>query len=330
MDLIDRYVVAVERHLPAEQRAEIIRELSDSLRSEVEDRERDAGRPLTADDQSALLKQRGHPWLMASRYLPQQQLIGPALYPYYRQTMVFVLFWVVLPVTLLGGAIAAMVFDSSAAIWGRVLGAAWNASIYAVGIVTIVFAVLERQHVRITALDNWNPMTLREPRQGRQIGRFETIVGLVIGLTILIWWSNLAPLPDVVELEGGSVRLVPAPIWTKLYWPILVVLTGSVAVSVADLIRPWRTTAVSLLDIGVGVAGAAIAIAAIRSGRYLDLTADARYADQLANVNYWLNTAIAWSLAVLAVILLIDVLYELWQVWKSHRGSTFTRHHVVA
>ena len=41
---------------------------------------------------------------MASRYLPQQHLVGPGLYPYYRQALVMVVFWVVLPITLFGGA----------------------------------------------------------------------------------------------------------------------------------------------------------------------------------------------------------------------------------
>ena len=55
-----------------------------------------------------MLKKRGHPWLMASRYLPQQQLIGPALFPYYRQALKIVVFWVVLPIVLFGGAIGAI------------------------------------------------------------------------------------------------------------------------------------------------------------------------------------------------------------------------------
>src|SRR5687768_18157345 len=101
MDLIDRYLVAVRRYLPRPQQDDIVSELSDSLRSELEEREQALSRPLNEAEQSELLKQRGHPWLMASRYLPQQYLIGPALFPYYRQALTMVVFWVVLPITLL-------------------------------------------------------------------------------------------------------------------------------------------------------------------------------------------------------------------------------------
>ena len=38
MDLIDRYLVAVRRHLPRDVQKDIISELSDSLRSEAEER----------------------------------------------------------------------------------------------------------------------------------------------------------------------------------------------------------------------------------------------------------------------------------------------------
>lgn len=59
MDLIERYLVAVRRHLPAPLQEDIVQELGDSLRSEAEDHDRATGRPLTDDEQVAMLKKRG-------------------------------------------------------------------------------------------------------------------------------------------------------------------------------------------------------------------------------------------------------------------------------
>lgn len=59
IDLIDRYLIAVRRQLPRDLEADIASELADSLRSEAEEHERAAGRPLTPDEQAALLKKRG-------------------------------------------------------------------------------------------------------------------------------------------------------------------------------------------------------------------------------------------------------------------------------
>ncbi|MGH9718901.1 MAG: hypothetical protein ACRD8O_01700, partial [Bryobacteraceae bacterium] len=84
MNLLDRYLHAVKFWLPAGQQEDILAELSEDIRSEIEDKEAGLGRKLDEDGVAAILKKRGRPILVASRYLPQQSLIGPALMPAYR------------------------------------------------------------------------------------------------------------------------------------------------------------------------------------------------------------------------------------------------------
>jgi hypothetical protein len=145
MDLIDRYLAAVRRHLPRHQQDDIIQELSDSLRSEAEERAQQSGHALNDTEQAALLKKHGHPWLMASSYSSQQHLIGPALFPYYRQTLVLVLFWVVLPLTLMTLLVSGIESGISGRMIGNVISALWNGTIYSIGIVTGLFYGLEQQ-----------------------------------------------------------------------------------------------------------------------------------------------------------------------------------------
>ena len=94
--------------------------------------------------------------------------------------------------------------------WDNVLGAAWNGAIYAVGIVTIVFAILDHEKLRITVLDNWNPANLPEPQAGRPIPRSETVIGLVFALTFLVWWIDLVRVPAIAFYDGDPVRFMPA------------------------------------------------------------------------------------------------------------------------
>jgi hypothetical protein len=47
MDMVDRYVKAVAKALPESQREDILNELSEDIRSEIEDRQRELGRALT-------------------------------------------------------------------------------------------------------------------------------------------------------------------------------------------------------------------------------------------------------------------------------------------
>ena len=322
MDLIDRYLIAVRRQLPRDSQDDIVRELGDSLRSEAEDRERELGHPLSVEEQSALLKKRGHPWLMASRFLPQQQLIGPALFPYYRQALKLVVFWVVLPIVLVGGAMNAIYSADPSGVWVRVLGSAWNGAIYAVGIVTIVFAILDHEKLRITALDSWKPENLPEPQPGRPIPRSETVMGLVFTLSFLIWWIDLVRVPDFWFYAGESLHLEAAPIWRTLYYPILASLIASAGVYLIDLIRPWRTLTVSALDLVINLANLAIITMILRAGHYVDVSGSADQAAGLARADYWLNTIIGVAFLTVGAATIFDVLNEIWKMTKARGNST--------
>ena len=320
MDLIDRYLVAVGRHLPPALQKDIIEELADSLRSEAEDRAQKAGRTLTDDDQAELLKNHGHPWLMASRYLPQQQLIGPALYPYYRQALVIVLFWVVLPLTIGGGALAAIYAQDSGHIWGRALSTAWNGCIYAVGIVTIVFSILERQHVRITALDKWSPSLLPEPQDARAVSRTESLFSLIATITFLMLWTDFVRLPAFFDYGGAPVRFVPDPVWTAVYVPVLISVLVSIATSFVDLMRPWRTRMFSVLIILNGLAAAAILAFVLRAGHWVVIVGAPAVAENVTRADRWINLSIQWTLIIIAAGAVTEALRELWQVLTS-RGE---------
>jgi hypothetical protein len=320
MDLIDRYLVAVRRQLPQNLQEDIVQELGDSLRSEAEEHEQRTGHPLTTDEQAVMLKKRGHPWLMASRYMPQQQLIGPALFPYYRQALKIVVFWVVLPIVLFGGAISAIYSPESSQVWGRVLGAAWNGAIYAVGVVTIVFAILDHEQLRIKVLDNWDPLNLPEPQSGRAIPRSETVLGLVFTLTFLVWWTDLVRVPDFTFYDGEAVRFVAAPIWRELYFPILASLVASVGVYLIDLVRPWRTITVSGVDLAINLLNIFIITRILQAGHFVDVFGAPDDGAKLVRVGYWLNTIIFWIFITVGAATIFEVLNELWKMVKA-RGS---------
>src|ERR1700752_1570407 len=83
MELLDRYLKAVKFWLPSDQKQDIIAELSEDLRSQIDEKESELGRALNNAEIEAILKKSGDPMLVAQRYLPQRYLIGPALFPIY-------------------------------------------------------------------------------------------------------------------------------------------------------------------------------------------------------------------------------------------------------
>jgi hypothetical protein len=322
MDLIDRYLVAVRRQLPQDLQDDVIAELKDSLRSEAEEHENAAGRAMTQDEQAAMLKKRGHPFLMASRYLPQRYLIGPALFPYYRQTLKFVVFWVVLPIVLIGGAVHAIYAADPFGVWSRVLSGAWNGAIFSVGIVTIVFAILEHERLRITFLDSWNPAKLPEPSAGRMVPRSESVIGLVFALTFLVWWTGVVRVPDFQFYIEGEVKFVPAPVWARLYYPILFALISSIVIYLIDLVRPWRTLTISLVDIAVALLHVVIIVIVLRAWHLVDVVGAAEHAEQLARFSYLLNNTVRGVFMAIGLVAAFDILYELWKMAGARRSHS--------
>src|ERR1700756_2884761 len=95
MELLDRYLQAVKKHLPWKRQDDIIAELRANLESQLEEKEAQLGRPLTQIEAEEWLKQLGQPTQMAARYQPQQYLIGPMLFPTYWYVLRLVFFWAV-------------------------------------------------------------------------------------------------------------------------------------------------------------------------------------------------------------------------------------------
>ena len=102
MELLDRYLQAVKFWLPKSQRDDIIAELSEDIRSQIEEKEAELGHKLGESEVEAVLKNLGHPLLIAERYLPSQQyLIGPVLFPVYRLVLKMLLCGYIVPWLLL-------------------------------------------------------------------------------------------------------------------------------------------------------------------------------------------------------------------------------------
>ena len=95
LELVDRYLQAVRFWLPKTRRQEdLLAELGEDLRSQIEDKESELGHALDKDEISEILKKCGAPMVVASRLGPRRHLIGPGLYPVYEFVLKMVLLWI--------------------------------------------------------------------------------------------------------------------------------------------------------------------------------------------------------------------------------------------
>src|SRR2546430_17400104 len=212
MELLDRYLKAVGKCLPESQRDDILKELSEDIRSEMEDKENELQRPLTKSEQEAIFKQRDNPLVLASRYRQDhrtvafgRQLIGPVLFPFYIKVLSFNLG---LTFVILGSIFFALAL-SGQKISGREVMANCVLQLFLqLGAVTLIFSLIERHLTKhpdrwdlsgkcgAVQLDVKMEKNISLPvERGHWISRFES-VSIIIACTIaLVWMTEVQNYP---------------------------------------------------------------------------------------------------------------------------------------
>ena len=235
MELIDRYVYEVGRHLPRKNRADIQVELQSTLVDALEARVQ--GEP-SQGDVVELLKEFGPPQKVAASYWPQgQYLIGPSLFPLFRMVVgIVVTVFIIVQLVLLGIAMVfnqeILTFLSVLDIFSEMIGSAFTAF----SIVVIVFAVLQRFDVRPDTVDaDWDPRELPQVEEVDTVSRAGTVAEITFSLVII---AILLFLPDkigVVISPGMQIILNPV---IRNYIPMIIL---SISLGIAlDVILLWR------------------------------------------------------------------------------------------
>jgi hypothetical protein len=270
MELLDRYLQAVGFWLPKNQKQDILAELSEDLRSQIEDRERELGHPLDSTDLQGILKRCGSPILVASRYLPQEHLIGPVLFPIYRFALkMFALLCVVpwLAVWLVTLALSpgfraahpGVAFPGS-------LGSLLETVIYAFGFTTMAFALVERSHLRSAVLDNWNPDKLPAVRDPNRIPRSSSVIAVVAGLVFIGWWMQL-PRNGAIEFAGALMKW--SPVWKLIYWALPLQMLAGAALAIRHIARPFWTRSAAAVRLMLDLATFGFCYFLLKSGPWI-------------------------------------------------------------
>jgi len=318
MSLLENYLHALSWALPRAKADDILAELRDVLTVRVEDREEALGRPLTDAEISALLKEFGHPLVVAARYRPQQWLIGPDVFPFYKFVLRVVLVIVIcIQVTI---ASARFLFSGGMAvqIFGPALGGLWMSVLTSVGVVTLVFAVLERCGFPANHLRSWTPEQLPRANDPRQ-SVWESLFELTAGLLFLTWWTGLIHLPWAVG--GNGFRMEPAPIFAQLYWPILWLLVAKLIHSLIVWLRPsWRLVQ-GALAAATMVAGIALLALIYKAGHWATIVPTGMPANDAAQLDHAVNLGLSMAFVPVGVVWLWQSALALWRLLRKRRAA---------
>ena len=242
MELLDRYLQAVRFWLPKAQQQDIIAELSSDLQSQIDDRETELGRPLDSAELEVILRKCGSPILVASRYRPQTQLIGPALFPIYLFVLKVVLLWILVPVFVVIVGPAMILGEANR--WGALVetvATLLHAMFVAAGVITIIMAVLERTQANLHLFEKWDLRSLPPaPRKVQPPSRTQTIFELIFGVVGLLWLLLLPQYPFLI-LGPAAAFLKLAPMWHAFYLPMVLLSLAGLARQGVSLMRPQWT-----------------------------------------------------------------------------------------
>jgi hypothetical protein len=318
MDLLDRYLQNVRFFLPAKDQDDIVRELSENLISQIEDRESELGRPLDEADLVAILRHHGHPMVVAGRYRSHRHLIGPVFFPMYLYVLkvgLGIAALITLVIAVVGAAMHADPRPLREAIFaypGRALMVfAWT---------TLGFALLDLMQAQVRILGDWDPRKLPKVHE-HQFSRPRILCELVFAVVGIVWLLLLPGAPFL--LVGPAAAFVTyAPIWRLMYVPIVLIALAIAALSFTNVVRPYWTKERSYCRLAIDAAWLLVLATLISSGElFVPIASVAASADgvNLAKVVNIINVSFQIGFVVTGITVVIDIVRE---VQRLRRGTS--------
>jgi len=321
MELLDRYLHAVKRHLPWERQDDIIAELRANFEAQLEDKEAELGRPLTKEEAEEWLKQIGPPIQVAARYQRQQYLIGPAVFPTYWFVLRLVLAWATVIYAIAKTLDIAAHGLGAGAIIAAVAYLPWVLLINA-AIVTLVFAAIEQASLRYPGkcapfapmAPAWSPAGLppiEVDGENKPRSFAKALAEVIFGSLFLAWFLLVPHYPYLMFGPGAwylaSLPYKLAPVWWTFYWCLVGLNAFELTWKVVDFVRgAWQGRkplrhlamhALSLIPLGLLMLAPEHALFLMKNP-----AADAAaHGAQLASANKGVLTAITIAFAIVVL-----------------------------
>lgn len=257
MELIDRYVYAVIKHIPSSQREDMTKELNSLIYDMFDERSESLGQENAV---RSVLEELGDPQQLAEKYRDRKRyLIGPALFEKYITFLKIVLFAVLIAVTV--GFVIEFLIEPDQLLnhFINYLISLISTAFSAFSSVTIIFMTVEYFGIKTTHLNihkngQWRVDDLSsQPDQEKQIRRVEPIMGIIfsiIGLILFIFFNNY--IGAFIHING-DLTIVPLLNKTVIssYLPLIIIGFGLVMVKecLKFIIGEWTMGLVGIVAI---------------------------------------------------------------------------------
>lgn len=329
MNLIERYVTEVGKHLPRKNRLDIEAELRSTLEDMLEDRKAAGDNTPIEEMTEELLKEFGSPKKVAETYHTHLYLIGPGMFSTYTFVLKIVLAAVTLGlmIVLIIGMVSAD--TTSGEMLNLLLEFVSNligGLVAAFAHVTLIFAILERvlPDGELEDLEDWTPeeLTLEsDPDKVSIAEQIFSIVFILAGLILLNFSPGIIGMGPSQNGEWTKVATLSEGFFSLLPWINVAGLLTVILNIVLLRQRTWQTLT-RWAYIGIQIFNIAIAIALLRVPDLLTVT-HVFVVPEVAGKSISIMFSLLMPIIFLIVIIVstVEIVKTVWQLLRKNRAA---------
>jgi|WetSurMetagenome_2_1015567.scaffolds.fasta_scaffold61338_1 hypothetical protein len=282
MNLIDKYIAEVGKHLPRKNRADIEAEIRSTLEDMLEEQSQGTG-PADEATVMQVLKEYGAPREVAAKYKTHPYLVGPRLFPIFEMVLRIVVA-VVIGASLIGLTVnllqTGLTGPEIVSVIGKWLGGLFSGLITAFGNIVIVFAILERTKVASDAFEkevrDWDPKELQQENDPDEVDKADHVATIIFSALALVVFNLYPDLLSIRYISGGV--WVTMPILTPIFFSFLpwINLMAVLQIIFSSFMlgqKYWRSLTRSL-DIVLHLAGMVLAVVILRTPGITSITSE--------------------------------------------------------
>ena len=271
MNLIDRYITEVGKHLPYKQRADIQAEIRSTLEDMLEERKQ-TNDEVSEEQVVTLLKDYGSPREVAESYTGPRYLIGPRVFPIFELVTRIVLI-VLFAIALAGLGLSLARSSSGGPEFLMTIGESaldlFGGLITVFGNLVLVFAILERvlPAKEFEEEEEWNPAEMAKEPDPDRVKFGEQIFEMFFLIVFLILF-NLYPRAIGIGFFNENDWVFISPVLTDAFFSYLpwinILILLQLGFNIFLLRSGWWINGLRVANIVLELAGIALAVAMLR------------------------------------------------------------------
>jgi hypothetical protein len=209
-ELLERYLFAVKKELNDKRREDIVAEIESYIYDLLEERYSGMAE-VDEQELEVILKEMGAHRKVAAQYSPHRYLIGPRLFPLYKIVLRIMLLVVLGALTL--SMVISNIVEFSGNVWKLLLeylGTLWSGGLSVVGVITLIFAIIERttEGKNIEEIEELQELHIDDlpelPQQEKEISRLGVSVEIILDIIGLVFFTY-------IQKTGGQLPYWMAP-----------------------------------------------------------------------------------------------------------------------